>query len=41
MENRDMADLSLHNRELNSVFELLGTKENDITYSVGWALAHS
>ncbi|MCL5110859.1 MAG: hypothetical protein M1401_18745 [Chloroflexi bacterium] len=36
-----MADLYLHGRQLHSVFELLGTKENDITYSIGWALAQS
>lgn len=29
----------LHGRELGSVFELLGTKENDITFSIGWALS--
>ena len=34
-----MADLLLHGRELNSVFELLGDRENDITYSVGWAMS--
>ena len=34
-------DLSLHGRRVHSVFELLGQKENDITYSVGWALAQS
>lgn len=34
-----MAELLLHGRELNSVFELLGDKENDITYSVGWAMS--
>lgn len=34
-------DLHLHGRPITSVFELLGTKENDITYSVGWALAQS
>ncbi len=36
-----MADLYLHRRKLDSIFELLGTKENDITYSIGWALARS
>jgi hypothetical protein len=34
-------DLFLHGRKLESVFELLGSKENSITYSVGWALANS
>lgn len=36
-----MADLYLHSRKLESIFELLGTNENDITYSIGWALAQS
>lgn len=36
-----MADLYLHGRKLESIFELLGTKENDITYSIGWALSQS
>lgn len=34
-----MAELLLHNRTVHSVFELLGTKENHVTYSLGWALA--
>jgi hypothetical protein len=33
-----MPQLLLHNREIKTVFELLGDRENDITYSVGWAL---
>ncbi|MHB8481526.1 MAG: hypothetical protein ACYDBV_02130, partial [Nitrospiria bacterium] len=36
-----MADIYLHNKPITSVFELLGDKENDITYSIGWALANS
>jgi hypothetical protein len=36
-----MTDLFLHGRKLDTVFDLLGSKENDITYSVGWALAQS
>ena len=36
-----MPDLFLHARKLESVFELLGAKENDITYSIGWALSRS
>lgn len=36
-----MADLLLHGKRIESVFQLLGDHENDITYSVGWALAHS
>ena len=34
-----MTRLFLHDRELSTVFSLLGNKENDITYSVGWGLA--
>jgi hypothetical protein len=29
-------DLTLHGRLVGTVFDLLGNKENDITYSVGW-----
>jgi hypothetical protein len=36
-----MPDLLLHGREVHTVFDLLGDNENDITYSLGWALAHS
>lgn len=36
-----MTDLLLHGREIRTVFDLLGSKENDITYSLGWALAQS
>ncbi len=36
-----MTDLFLHGDEIKTVFDLLGSKENDITYSVGWALAQS
>lgn len=34
-----MADLFLHGRSVRTVFDLLGDKENDITFSIGWALA--
>lgn len=34
-----MTDLLLHGKRLDSVFELLGAKENDLTYSLGWALS--
>lgn len=34
-------ELLLHNRRVDSVFNLLGEKENDITFSVGWALSRS
>lgn len=36
-----MAELFLHGKRIDSVFQLLGDHENDLTYSVGWALAHS
>lgn len=36
-----MAELFLHNQKVRSIFQLLGEHENDITYSVGWALAQS
>jgi hypothetical protein len=36
-----MAQLHLHGQKINTVFDLLGNKENDITFSLGWALAHS
>src|SRR4051794_38115970 len=36
-----MAELRLHGRPIATVFDLLGDKEDDITYSLGWALAQS
>jgi hypothetical protein len=36
-----VTELSLHGHEVRTVFDLLGDKENDITYSLGWALSHS
>jgi hypothetical protein len=36
-----MASLFLHGQPIDSVFELLGNQENDITYSIGWTLAKS
>jgi hypothetical protein len=36
-----MSDLLLHGRPVGTVFDLLGDKEDDITYSLGWALAQS
>lgn len=36
-----MAELTLHSRPVRTVFDLLGGKEDDITYSVGWGLAQS
>lgn len=34
-----MAELRLRDREIESVFQLLGERENDISYSVAWVLA--
>ena len=34
-----MIDLYLHNRRVDSVFQLLGKYENDISFSIGWAFA--
>lgn len=34
-------ELTLYGRPVSTVFDLLGSKENDITYSLGWALAES
>jgi hypothetical protein len=36
-----VVDLLLHGREIRTVFDLLGSAENDLTYSLGWALARS
>ncbi|MHB8491399.1 MAG: hypothetical protein ACYDA6_04180 [Solirubrobacteraceae bacterium] len=36
-----MADLTLYSRPVRTVFDLLGSKEDDITHSVGWGLAQS
>ena len=36
-----MTEIYLHSRRLDSIFELLGVKENDITYSLGWAFSKS
>lgn len=36
-----MTDIYLHGKKIESVFELLGKQENDITYSIGWSLANS
>lgn len=34
-----MPELYLHQRRIESIFSLLGEKENDITFSIGWALS--
>lgn len=36
-----MPEIYLHGKPIESVFELLGKNENDITYAIGWALANS
>ena len=36
-----MSDLFLHKRPVQSVFSLIGENENDITFSLGWALSRS
>ncbi len=36
-----MADLTLYGRPVGTVFDLLGEKENDLTYALGWGLARS
>ena len=36
-----MPELLLHKRKVESIFHLLGEHENDITYSVSWALSQS
>lgn len=36
-----MAELLLHSKTVATVFDLLGDKEDDITYALGWALAQS
>jgi len=36
-----VTEIYLHSRPVESVFELLGRKENSITFSVGWALSQS
>jgi hypothetical protein len=36
-----MTSLILHGQKIETVFDLLGQKENDMTYALGWALAQS
>lgn len=36
-----MAELYLFNKKVNSIFQLLGQRENDITYSVGYVLGNN
>lgn len=35
-----MAQLTLYGRPVETVFNLLGSRENDLTFSLGWALAN-
>ncbi|MEI6347854.1 MAG: hypothetical protein WCP69_07905 [Bacteroidota bacterium] len=35
-----MADLYIYNNKIESIFQLLGQKENDISYSVGYAFSN-
>ena len=34
-----MADLLLHNKPVATVFDLLGQKENDMTFALAWGQA--
>lgn len=34
-----MPELFIHNQKINSIFQLLGTKEDDISFSVGYAFS--
>ena len=36
-----MTILTLHGQQIETIFDLLGQKENDLTYALGWALARS
>src|SRR4051794_6259806 len=36
-----MAELTVGGQRADTVFDLLGRKENDITYALGWGLAQS
>ena len=36
-----MSDLNLYGRRVDSIFQLLGERENDMSFSVGWAFARS
>lgn len=35
-----MKPLKIGNRQINTVFDLLGSKENDMTFSLGWCLSN-
>lgn len=36
-----MSEIFIYNKKITSIFQLLGEKENDISFSVGWALANA
>ena len=36
-----MTNLTLHSQEIETVFDLLGQNENDLTFALGWALARA
>lgn len=36
-----MAELILHGQPVETVFDLLGRNENDMTYALGWGLTHN
>jgi hypothetical protein len=40
MRQEIMTDLYIYNNKIESIFQLLGEKENGISYSVGYALSH-
>jgi hypothetical protein len=34
-------DLFIHQKRVETVFELLGDKEDDLSYALGWTLVHA
>lgn len=36
-----MVELRLHGSSVDTVFDLLGQNENDMTYAIGWGLSRS
>lgn len=36
-----MSEIFIYNKKITSIFQLLGEKENDISFSVGWALSNA
>lgn len=41
MPSEPVTELTLHGRAVRTVFDLLGAREDDITYSLGWGLSRS